>query len=105
MTKEQPSFEAEQEKNREWARGIANNFHITLDATGENFIVPLHDAQGKERGKEIIPAWHTIPFKHKGAVHQIEAEKAILALQNHPELNLSEALEKDWEMIKYTQKQ
>ena len=93
--KEQPSFEEEREKNQEWARGVAKRFRIALDASEENFIVPLLDKEGKEWGKEIIPAWHTIPFKHKNGVRQIEVEKAIQALQNHPELNLTEALEKD----------
>ena len=95
MVKEHPSFEQEHEKNQEWARGVAKSFRIALDASEENFIIPLRNKQGEERGKEIIPAWHTIPFKHKDGVRQIEVEKAIQALQNHPELNLTEALEKD----------
>lgn len=98
--KEQPSFEQEQEKNKGWARGVAERFGIALDPNEENFVVPLRNEQGQERGKEIIPAWHTIPFKHKGAVRQIEVEKAIQALQDHPELNLAEALEKDLENTK-----
>lgn len=98
--KEGLSSEQKREKNKEWARVIAKRFSITLDASEENFIVPLRNEQGEERGKEIIPAGNTIPFKHKGAVLQIEVEQAIKALQNHPELNLAEALIEELEDAK-----
>ena len=98
--KEHPAFEQRQEKNQEWARGIAERFGIALDASEENFIIPLRNKQGEERGKEIIPAWQTIPFKYKGTMQEVPAEKAIRALQNHPELNLAEALEKDLTDVK-----
>ena len=96
--KEQSSRFEEEKKDQEWAHQVADRLGVEFDEAKEQFIVPLYDEQGTERGKEIIPMWRTIPFKDsQGITHQLAVEKAIEALKKYSHLNLSEAIQKQQE--------